>query len=144
MPSLGLLAQAYGKAFTPDEVLAPYIYVFYMAFAVSFIFTPLMRIVALNFDIIDAPDRTRKMHSVPVAYLGGVAVFLGWLSGLAISQFLRLHSGDPTEPTALVIKFSIVLGACIIVILGLWDDVQGVGPYIKIGRQIFSAGLTPP
>ena len=63
------------RMFTWDEVLSPYIYVFYVAFAVAFVFTPLMRVVALNFGIIDAPDRARKMHSVPVAYLGGVAVF---------------------------------------------------------------------
>src|SRR5438477_12149093 len=111
MFSHAILAQTLGRLFSPDEILAPYIYVFYMAFAVSFVFTPLMRVVALNFGIIDAPDRARKMHSVPVAYLGGVAVFLGWLAGLAISQFLRLHSSEPGEPVGLVVKFSIVVGA---------------------------------
>lgn len=139
MLSQAILAQTMGKAFTPDEVLAPYIYVFYMAFAVSFIFTPLMRIVALNFGIIDAPDRARKMHSVPVAYLGGVAVFLGWLSGLAISQFLRLHSSEPGEPVGLVMKFSIVVGACIIVLLGLWDDIYKISPKTKIAGQVVAA-----
>ena len=32
----------------------------------------------------DLPDNVRKMHNTPVAYLGGVAVFLGWLGGLAV------------------------------------------------------------
>ena len=77
---------------TADDVLSPYIYVFYAAFLVSFIFTPIMRQVALYYEIIDQPDSIRKLHSEPVAYLGGVAVFLGWLAGLAISQFSSVHS----------------------------------------------------
>src|SRR3954470_6291258 len=109
--SILMLADMLWHPFTWDEVLAPYIYVFYAAFIVTFLFTPMMRLVALTYGIIDNPDRARKMHSVPVAYLGGVAVFLGWISGLAVSQFLRLHSSDSGE--SIVMKFSIVTGACI-------------------------------
>src|SRR5438477_169158 len=63
-------------SFTADEVLSPYMYVFYAAFVVAFMFTPIMRAVALYYGIVDQPDKVRKMHSTPVAYLGGVAVFL--------------------------------------------------------------------
>lgn len=134
-----LLGQV-GRPFTADEVLSPYIYVFYAAFVVSFIFTPIMRSVAMYYGIIDEPDRIRKMHAVPVAYLGGVAVFLGWICGLAVSQFLRLHQvplGWTT--THLVIKFSIVVGACCIVLLGLWDDIRRLKPWMKIFGQVLAA-----
>jgi UDP-GlcNAc:undecaprenyl-phosphate/decaprenyl-phosphate GlcNAc-1-phosphate transferase len=127
------------RLFSWDEVLSPYVYVFYVAFAVAFVFTPLMRLVALQFGIVDAPDRRRKMHGAPVAYLGGVAVFLGWIAGIAISQFLRLHSSEGDYPAPLVMKFSIVSGASIIVILGLWDDIVGLRPYTKIIGQIAAA-----
>ncbi len=134
-----LLAQS-GQGFTVDAVLSPYIYVFYAAFIVSFLFTPVMRSIAVYYNIVDNPDGVRKMHSVPVAYLGGVAVFLGWISGLAISQFLRLHQvplGWNSEH--LIIRFSIVVGACIIMILGLWDDVLGIKPRLKILGQVAAA-----
>lgn len=134
-----LLGQV-GRPFTADEVLSPYIYVFYAAFVVSFIFTPIMRSVAMYYGIIDEPDRVRKMHAVPVAYLGGVAVFLGWICGLAVSQFLRLHQvplGWTT--THLVIKFSIVIGACCIVLLGLWDDILRLKPWVKIMGQVLAS-----
>ncbi|MCC7349189.1 MAG: undecaprenyl/decaprenyl-phosphate alpha-N-acetylglucosaminyl 1-phosphate transferase [Phycisphaerales bacterium] len=134
-----LLGQV-GRPFTADEVLSPYIYVFYVAFVVAFIFTPIMRSVAMYYGIIDEPDRIRKMHAVPVAYLGGVAVFLGWVCGLAVSQFLRLHQvplGWTT--THLVIKFSIVVGACCIVLLGLWDDILRLKPSVKIMGQVLAA-----
>ncbi len=130
------------KIFTADEVLSPYVYVFYAAFIIAFIFTPLMRMIAIYFNVIDRPDQKRKLHKSPIAYLGGVAVFLGWLAGLAISQKLQLHRIEPGWPTDfLVIKFSIVLGAAVIVMLGLWDDIYKLTPGIKIAGQIFAAAL---
>src|SRR5690349_17611791 len=107
---MGNVVAQYGSVvFTADEVLSPYVYVFYAAFIVSFLFTPVMRAVAITYNIVDNPDRARKMHLLPVAYLGGVAVFLGWLSGLAVSQFLSLHRLEPGWPVPHAhIKFSIV------------------------------------
>ncbi|HEX8523781.1 MAG TPA: MraY family glycosyltransferase [Tepidisphaeraceae bacterium] len=134
----GLLAQIPTRAFTADEVLSPYIYVFYVAFLVSFMFTPVMRRVATYYGIIDEPD-SRKMHSQPVAYLGGVAVFLGWLCALACSQFLSLHRTEPGLLPHPQVKFSIVMGATAIVLLGLYDDLYRLRPRIKITGQIFAA-----
>lgn len=105
-----------------DMVLAPRIYVFYAAWLISFIFTPIMRSIALHYGIMDLPDRLRKTHSVPVAYLGGVAVFLGWLAGLAFSQ---IHVGAISEDTTYPhMEISIVFAAMVIVLLGLWDDIK--------------------
>src|SRR5215213_5291612 len=128
-----LFAQIQFRTFSIDEVVPPYIYVFYAAFVVSFLLTPLMRIVAMHYGIIDRPDNVRKMHSVPIAYLGGIAVFVGWLAGLAISQFLTLHRSEMGWPTTYpIVKFSIVIGGLVIVVLGLWDDTVGVKPKMKI------------
>src|SRR5690242_9986501 len=97
MPNLPghILAQTSTGVFTADEVLSNYVYVFIAAFLVSFIFTPIVRVIALHYGIIDQPDRVRKMHARPVAYLGGIAVFLGWLSGLVVSEYLSLHRIEP-------------------------------------------------
>lgn len=134
-----ILAQIPTRAVSADEVLSPYIYVFYAAFIVSFLFTPVMRTVATYYNIIDEPDSVRKMHNTPVAYLGGVAVFLGWIAGLALSQFLSLHRSEPGLLPYVHVRFSIVLGACVIVILGLWDDIRRINPWMKIGGQVFAA-----
>ncbi|MBV8781781.1 MAG: undecaprenyl/decaprenyl-phosphate alpha-N-acetylglucosaminyl 1-phosphate transferase [Phycisphaerae bacterium] len=124
---------------TANEVLSPYIYVFYAAFLVSFFFTPIMRVTAMYFGIVDAPDRLRKMHTAPVAYLGGMAVFLGWLAGLAMSQFLYPHRTGPGLPDHVQFSFSIIIGACMIVSLGLWDDLRVIKPYFKILGQVAAA-----
>jgi UDP-GlcNAc:undecaprenyl-phosphate GlcNAc-1-phosphate transferase len=127
------------RYFSADEVLSPYIYVFVAAYLVALAFTPIMQTIAVYYGIIDQPDGLRKMHSVPVAYLGGVAVFLGWLTGLAASQFLPLHRIEPEMPRSLVIHFPIVVGACAIVLLGLWDDIFHISPKRKILGQAAAA-----
>jgi UDP-GlcNAc:undecaprenyl-phosphate/decaprenyl-phosphate GlcNAc-1-phosphate transferase len=125
-------------AVTWDDALAPHVYVFYAAFIVSFIFTPVMRSVATYYGIVDIPDTRRKVHKAPVAYLGGIAVFMGWVAGLAMSQ---IHIGVPeTGLHFLHVKMSIVFGASLIVLLGLWDDLKRISPRIKIAGQVV-AGL---
>ena len=129
------------RLLTADEVLSPYVFVFYVSFAVTFALTPIMRLVATYYGVIVEPDLTRKVHKAPVAYLGGVAMFLGWICGLAISQYLKLHREPPTGwPTSQpIVKFSIVVGAIVIVVLGLWDDVRRVSPRVKIAGQTLAA-----
>lgn len=141
----GLLAQIPSPVFSADQVLANYVYVFYAAFLVALVATPAMRVVAFHFDIIDRPDRLRKVHNKPIAYLGGVAVFVAWLSGLFVSQFMVLHrleTGWPVDRSGVahpIIPFSIVMGALVIVLLGLWDDARGLRPWRKITGQVFAA-----
>jgi UDP-GlcNAc:undecaprenyl-phosphate/decaprenyl-phosphate GlcNAc-1-phosphate transferase len=120
-----------------DDVLSPHVYVFYAAFLVSFIFTPVMRSIAIYYGIIDQPDQIRKLHAQPVAYLGGVAVFMGWVAGLAMSQ-LHIPAAEIGAPH-LQMKLSIVFGAAVIVALGLWDDVRHIPPTNKILGQVIAA-----
>src|SRR5256885_5376740 len=128
-----------GRNLTWDQVLEQYVWVFYAAFIVAFIFTPIMRGVATYYGIIDQPDRFRKMHNVPVAYLGGMAVFLGWLSGLALSQFRPVPSHEPGMPMHVTINFSIVAGAGVIIVLGVWGDLLGVRARVKIAGPVGAA-----
>jgi UDP-GlcNAc:undecaprenyl-phosphate GlcNAc-1-phosphate transferase len=135
------LSTLISRHFTADEVMSPYIYVFYVAFIVTFLFTPIMRMIAMYYGIIDQPDGLRKMHSKPVAYLGGVAVFLGWIAGVAFSQFLLTHDQEIAPQSHIYINFSIIVGASLIVILGLWDDLTGVNPWAKISGQVLAASI---
>jgi len=122
---------------TVDQVLSPYIWVFMLAFLVSIIFTPILRQVAIYYDVVDRPD-ARKMHREPVAYLGGVAVFLGWMVAVVLSQFLYPHGGNPLSGH-IRMPIWIVLGATIIVLLGLMDDLKSLRPRFKIYCQVLAA-----
>lgn len=135
--------------FSWDEVLSPNVFVFYAAYIVAFCFTPIMRRIAVFYGIVDQPDGIRKMHTRAVAYLGGLAVFLGWLAGLTMSQFVRMHHLDalkklgiitPDSAAYLVIPFSLVVAAFAIILLGLWDDILHMSPWKKLLGQI-AAGV---
>jgi len=122
-----------------DEALAPHVYVFYVAFLVAFLFTPIMRIIANTYGIIDRPDNQRKMHTQPVAYLGGIAVFLGWLAGLAVSRFHTTENIRSFPNPHLLI--SIVIAGIIITLMGFFDDLRRLKPRIKILCQVLAAVL---
>ena len=134
-------SQAVTPAYSADDVLSPYVYVFYAAWIVAFVFTPVMRRIATYYNIIDQPDNQRKMHRTPVAYLGGVAVFLGWIAGLAVSQFVSMHRAAPGLGLNVVVPASIVIAATLIIVLGLFDDIFKISPWAKIAGQVLAAVL---
>ena len=74
---------------TADDVLSPYIYVFYAAFVVSFIFTPIMRQVATYYGI----DRPARSHPQNAQGTRRVSRRRGGVSGMA--------GGSGDEPVSL-------------------------------------------
>jgi UDP-GlcNAc:undecaprenyl-phosphate GlcNAc-1-phosphate transferase len=140
MPAIAAAGSGDVPSATADQVLSPYIYVFYAAFIVAFLFTPVMRQVALYYNVVDAPDAKRKLHARPIAYLGGVAMFLGWVAGLAISQGTPVHRAG-SGLSHLHLPVPVVTAAAIIVALGLWDDLRKVRARVKIGGQVLAAAV---
>ncbi len=132
------LAQVATKL-TADDVLAPFTLVFFAAFAVSFLVTPLMRLLAINNGVVDLPDGKRKIHLEPIPYLGGVAIFLGWLSGMSLVLFIKPSNVGSLHMAHVSIPISIVLGAAAIVFVGLIDDIYGSSPRVKVGGQLIAA-----
>ncbi len=131
--ALGVLADI-----PPMSVIQPYMLVFYVSFLVTIILTPMMRMLAQRHGIVDDPDGKRKVHTQPIAYLGGVSIFLGWLAGVSIAVFLKPHNSD--IPFATVrIPPGILLGAATVVLFGLMDDVYSLSPKIKLAGQFLAA-----
>lgn len=127
-----------------------YIWIFVIAFCVTIVATPIMRRVAIFFGAVDHPTDLRKVHRMPIAYLGGVAVFLGILGGIVYSYFAIRYQGlmefhdisdehlnELYQPNS--VPLSIVFGLTIITAIGLWDDVAGIPPMTKIGGQLMAA-----
>ena len=123
------------------SVVAPYMLVFFAAFFVAIASTPILRRLAIRNGIVDVPDLKRKNHVTPVAYLGGVAIMLGWLAGVAVSYFIEPHNTGTAgiHLQRVVFPLAVILGAGAIVLTGLFDDVYGMSPLVKIGGQLFAA-----
>ena len=121
----------------PFAILDEYLWVFLAALAVSFLLTPLMRCLAIRNGVVDQPDMKRKAHVEPIAYMGGVAIFLGWLTGVSLCFFMAAN--NPLQTRQFAFPLSVIVGAAAITITGLMDDVYGVSPRVKIGGQFFAA-----
>jgi len=98
---------------------------FVLALLLALYTTPLMRQAAIRFGIVDRPDGALKTQKEPVAYLGGLAIYLSFL--LALTATLRF---DSTEVLGLL------LAGAIVVILGLVDDFGVLTPRIKLAGQV--------
>ncbi len=125
-----------------------YIWVLLVAFVVSLCATPLMRLLAIKNGIVDRPSDPRKVHRIPVAYLGGMAVFLGLLGGILYSYAALGFSGLVDWHTTthqidgemvMPVPPSILLGITVIMLVGLLDDVMGISPRVKVGGQLIAA-----
>ena len=100
-----------------------YFFTFTLAFLLSLYVTPLVKKAALQFGIIDKPDGNLKQQKDPVAYLGGLAVYLSFLISLALTfSFDREVLG-------------LLLAGTIVVVLGLIDDFGVLSPVVKLCGQ---------
>ena len=138
--SVGIFGLEYfGPSKAPSfmELLSSFVPVAVVAFLVTLIATPLVRSFAVANDIVDRPDGNRKIHTAPIAYLGGVAVFAGLLGGI-VTSYLAFGRGIvadyPTVPVA------VVIGMFAILVTGVMDDVWGWDPRLKIAGQLVAAG----
>jgi UDP-GlcNAc:undecaprenyl-phosphate/decaprenyl-phosphate GlcNAc-1-phosphate transferase len=114
----------------------PYLACFSAAFFLSALFTPIMRWTAVRFRILDRPITDVKTHKKPVPYLGGMAVAAAMAMTLIAA---RLFTNFPTG--TLHSLRGLFLGALVIVLLGLADDVKtkGLGYRFKFLVQFVAA-----
>lgn len=125
--------------FSIDDVVSPYMGVFFVAFCLSVVATPIMGVVARRFGIVDKPNY-RKHHVQPTAYLGGVALFLAWIGGSFVGALGEPHT-RALVPHLDHIQFpwAIFLGAAFVVTVGLLDDVFTVRARYKLCGQALAA-----
>jgi UDP-GlcNAc:undecaprenyl-phosphate/decaprenyl-phosphate GlcNAc-1-phosphate transferase len=114
----------------------PYLFVFVVTAAVTFVTTPLVRRVSLRLGWIDHPS-DRKVHPAPTPTAGGLAIYIGVAAGMLLGLFVPSLSGlyETSELDAAMIAASVT------VVLGTVDDVRGVSALGKLAGQILVAGL---
>ncbi len=94
---------------------------------ISCVFTPLVKVLSVKYGAVDVPKDGRRMHDHPIPRMGGLAIFFGFLA--AVLVFVPLD----TE------KKGMLLGAVIIVVLGVLDDKYALPAKPKFLVQIVAA-----
>ena len=106
-----------------------------IAFVVSLVATPFLRFLARKTGVVDHPDEARKLHTKPIAYLGGVAVFVSIVAGIVASYFL-VKVPIVYQPFPIVV----LVGMCAIGLTGLADDIfEYFDPWWKVAGQLVAA-----
>ena len=104
---------------------------FALAMALSFMLTPVAKSFAFRVGAIDVPKDNRRMHKKPIPRLGGIAIFTAFFVSVIC---LTVDFIDNQVR-------GVLLGALIIVVLGVVDDVLALKPLIKGIPQIFAVFL---
>ncbi len=121
-----------------------------LSFFVAVGLTALVRVLALRWSIMDQPGH-RKMHHRPIPLLGGVAIvatFYAILLGAFLTVYLSDQLGMAWVRTHLLTFLGedafgriigILLGASLIFLLGVVDDLKSLTPWLKLVGQIVAA-----
>ena len=98
-----------------------------VAFLISLIAMPFVKKFAHRVGAIDVPKDARRVHKHPIPRLGGLAIFVGFLLGVVLfAEINRQIQG-------------ILLGAVVIVTLGVVDDIKPLPALFKFFIQILAA-----
>ena len=105
-----------------------YALTFFMALVIAAIATPVSMKLASKWGAIAYPGG-RHVHSKPIPRLGGLAIYAAfWIAALIMQVWDEQMTG-------------LFLGSTIILGVGIWDDILGMRPLVKLFWQIASAAV---
>lgn len=97
-----------------------------LSFVLTLILVPPIKKLAIKVQLVDQPN-WRKVHVNPIPLIGGVTVFLS--AGLAMFLSSDLYQN-------FVDHYPLILGAVILLVIGLVDDKMDVSAILKLAAQI--------
>lgn len=103
------------------------LFAFIVAFLIAYASTPIVKMLAFRIGAVDVPKDNRRMHKKPIARLGGIAIFYGFI--ISILCFAEIDTS----------LRGILIGCIIIVVLGIFDDIYSLNALFKFVIQILAA-----
>ena len=96
---------------------------------IAYIITPVSIDTAHRLGVIDRPKDARRVHKKPIPRFGGMAIFLGTMSGMII-------------PAAMNDRIKVaMLGGLLMYLLGIADDIKDLKPVVKFLGQVAIASI---
>jgi len=103
---------------------------FCSSFALTYVLTPLMKIVSLKIGAVDNPAQG-KVHSQPKPRLGGAAIFWGVFLPVFIFWIKDIDQK----------LIAVLFGGIITVSIGLFDDIYNLSPGVKLLGQSVAVSI---
>lgn len=100
---------------------------FAVSFIITFITTPFVKRIAEKIGIVDKPDEARRVHKKTTPLLGGLAMFYGFIVSVILFGFDDMNMRG------------MVLGALIILVVGIIDDAKQLSAKVKLPFQVLAA-----
>lgn len=107
-----------------------YFALFIIASCSALVITPLVRRLCERFRLLDVPADGRRVHTVAIPRLGGVAIYLSLL--VALSSLL-LVSNLVTDSLSYYspVFFKVLIPSSLVLLLGVFDDLRGTNAIVK-------------
>jgi UDP-GlcNAc:undecaprenyl-phosphate GlcNAc-1-phosphate transferase len=114
---------------------------FVLALLSAFVLTRYVRDFATAHGWVAVPTQERHLHSSPLPRLGGVAIFFSFSLCMGMAAIWALYSPRVHSAFSLKTLLTILLPASLVFLLGVYDDIRGVGPYFKFSVQGVAATM---
>ena len=114
-----------------------YLLIGLVAAVATFAFTPLVGVIARRLGWVVEPDE-RRIHKVATPDVGGIAMFIGLVAALAAA---RLNNNFDTIFARNDEPRGVLLGASLMFMIGLWDDIREISAPAKVIGTIAVAGV---
>ena len=92
--------------------------------------TPIMKLVASRYGVVDSPSESHKTHKNPVPYLGGVGIAIGVVGVTYLASLVSDFSRETFFLASTVLLPAIIMG-----IVGLIDDLRKLSPWPRFILQ---------
>jgi UDP-GlcNAc:undecaprenyl-phosphate GlcNAc-1-phosphate transferase len=102
-----------------------WIHILLISSLVSFIMTPLVKYAAFKFNILDKPD-PRKVHNTPTPLMGGIGIYFAFIIAILGNVIFSRE------------LFAIIIGATIVFISGLLDDIMKLSSRVRLLLQLLA------
>ena len=94
------------------------------AVLLAYTLTPIIRVLAFKIGAIDIPRDNRRMHKKPIPRIGGLAIFLSFMTTCLL--FCNIDHELMT----------VLCGSMLMVMLGVLDDIYSLNPWLKLIWQL--------
>jgi UDP-GlcNAc:undecaprenyl-phosphate/decaprenyl-phosphate GlcNAc-1-phosphate transferase len=114
-----------------------YLFTYSLALILSTVLTPAVIVWAGKRNLVDIPD-ARKIHSKPIACIGGIAIFCGAMLVLLPILVVQNNFGDQTRHVSVKIAV-FLLSSTLMFAIGLYDDLKNARVRTRLVAQFVAA-----